>query len=479
MRPINALGGSVSFVGVNDRPAQPAAVGGSIQIATMNLLNFFNTFDGLPDNVDNCRNGAGGAPTDCRGADTQAEFDRQVPKTVQAILGTGAEVIGLVEIENDGYAADSALAFLVDRLNAVAGAGTWAFIDADVATRQTNALGTDAIKVALVYQPAKVTPVGTTAVLNNAAFVNGGDSAPRNRATIAQAFMDNATGGIVVVNVNHLKSKGSACNAPDDGDGQGNCAIVRANAATLLAEWLASNPTGLGDADTLILGDLNSYAKEDTITVLKDAGYTNLIESRLGEDAYSYVFDGQWGYLDHALASASLDAQVTGVTEWHINADEPSVLDYNTDFKTAGLIASLYAPDQFRIADHDPVIVGLDLAPPFPFTGFFAPATGPKAEGANAGSAFPVKFSLGGDRGLGILVGGTPVVQQVSCTTGVPFGTATPAASNGGLKYDAAVDQYVFTWKTDKSWAGTCQRITLTLTNGTQTTIRTLTVSFV
>ncbi|MBK9928228.1 MAG: hypothetical protein IPP66_23425 [Anaerolineales bacterium] len=72
---------------------------------------------------------------------------------------------------------------------------------------------------------------------------------------------------------------------------------------------------------------------------------------------------GRWGYLDHALQFKLLLSQITGVGDYHINSDEPSVLDYNTDFKTANLIASLYAPDQFRVSDHDPVIVGLCTPP--------------------------------------------------------------------------------------------------------------------
>jgi predicted extracellular nuclease len=56
-------------------------------------------------------------------------------------------------------------------------------------------------------------------------------------------------------------------------------------------------------------------------------------------------------------------AQVRGVADWHVNADEPTVLDYNTNFKPAAQITSLYAPDEFRNSDHDPVIVGLDLTP--------------------------------------------------------------------------------------------------------------------
>src|SRR5262249_19891970 len=154
---------------------------------------------------------------------------------------------------------------------------------------------------------------------------------------------------------NHLKSKGSACDTPDQGDGQGNCNAVRTAAAQELVAWLASDPTGTGDPDILLIGDYNSYAKEDPITTIKTAGFTNLIEHFLGPDAYSYVFDGQWGYLDHALGSASLVSQVTGVGDYHINSDEPSVLDYNDDFKSADQILSLYAPDQFRVSDHDPV----------------------------------------------------------------------------------------------------------------------------
>ena len=192
----------------------------------------------------------------------------------------------------------------------------------------------------------------------------------KNRPMLTQTF-DTVPAGSekserFTVSVNHLKSKGSDCNSagdPDTGDGQGNCNDVRVVAAGLLADWLASDPTGTSEKDNLIIGDLNSYAMEDPISVLKEAGYTDLVRKFGGEEAYSYVFDGQWGYLDHALGTPSLLSQVTGVADWHVNADEPSVLDYNTDFKSAGQIDDLYAPDEFRNSDHDPVIVGLDLVP--------------------------------------------------------------------------------------------------------------------
>jgi len=361
LRPIQALNGYWDFEPANPRPEAPAEVSGTLRVGALNVLNYFNTFDGLPDNVDNCTNGVGGAATDCRGADTQTEFDRQWPKTVTAILKMNVDVLGIMEIENDGYGPGSAIAHLVDQLNDATAPGTYAFIDADAATGQVNALGTDAIKVGFLYKPAVVTPVGLTAALNTATFVTGGDSAARNRPALAQAFHQNSNGARFVAVVNHLKSKGSACDAPDSGDGQGNCSQVRVNAALELADWLGTDPTLTGESDVVILGDLNSYAMEDPISVFEDFGFTNLISTFLGPDAYGYVFDGQWGYLDHALASQSLFPQVTGIAEYHINADEPSVLDYNTDFKTANLQNVLYAPDEFRVSDHDPVIIGLDL----------------------------------------------------------------------------------------------------------------------
>jgi predicted extracellular nuclease len=469
LRPVNALGGGVpDFQPANPRPVSAPTRGADVdvRVAGMNLLNFF---DDLDTTGDNCRGGLTGAVMDCRGANNVVELQRQTAKTVAAVTGGGADVVGIAEIENDGYGPTSAIQYLIDKLNTAAGAGTYAFIDADAATGQTDALGNDAIKVGFLYKPAVVTPVGQTAALNSVAFVNGGDSGPRNRAALAQAFEDRATGARFVASVNHLKSKGSPCDAPDIGDGQANCNQVRVNAANLLTQWLKSDPTGTGDPDALIIGDLNSYAKEDPIDAIKAAGFTNLIEDRIGANAYSYVFNGEWGYLDHALANSSMSGQVSDVAEWHINADEPSVLDYNTDFKSAGQIASLYSPDEFRISDHDPVIVDLDLTVPFDFSGFFdAVANPPAVNSIKAGSTVAVKFSLGGDQGLDVFASG-PTVTPVDCTTLEPVGGTSPAGGSG-LHYDAVTDTYWFGWKTDKAARGTCQSFSFELNDATGVT---------
>lgn len=351
VRPLNALDGSVTFTAANTRTGVPA-VGGSVRIGSFNVLNYFNTFD-------MCTAGDRGDLTDCRGADGADAFERQWRKTVAAITGMNVDILGVVELENDGYGPASAIAHLVGRLNAGAGPAQWSFVDVDAATGSRNALGTDAIKVGFLYRADRVRPVGTTAVLDTRAFVTGGDSEPRNRPSLVQAFATVA-GARVVVNVNHLKSKGSPCDTPDAGDGQANCSDVRTAAARELVAWLATDPTRTGDPDILILGDLNAYAHEDPVRAVTAAGYTDLLSGTAG-GAYTYVFAGQWGRLDHALASPSLARQAAGAAVWHINADEPPVLGYDPAFKSREQQATLYGPDPYRSSDHDPVVVGLDL----------------------------------------------------------------------------------------------------------------------
>ncbi len=368
LRPLTQSGDGITFVAANPRPEGPEEVGGDVRVVGMNLLNYFNTLD---TSANNCTGGVTGPPMDCRGANTALELERQTAKTVAAIVKLDADVIGVNEVENDGYGPDSALQELVDAVNADGGAGTYAVLDVDDRTGEVDALGSDAIKVGLIYRPDAVTPVGDTAALNTVEFVNGGDASPKNRPSLAQAWKVNETDGVFITDVNHLKSKGSACETPDLGDGQANCAIVRTNAVRALLDWLGDDPTGTGDQDILLVGDYNSYAMETPIKTLEEGGFVNLVREFIGEDAYSYVFDGQWGYLDQALGSEAIVDQVTGVSDYHINADEPSVLDYNTDFQSPAQIESLYAPDEFRVSDHDPVLVGLrPNSPPVVDAGF-------------------------------------------------------------------------------------------------------------
>lgn len=254
-----------------------------------------------------------------------------------------------MEIENN---AGEAVADLVAGLNEAAGSDLYTFVD-------TGTIGGDAIKVALIYKPGRVTAVNSFAVLDEVApfTVN-------TRPPLAQTFAENSSGEQLTVVVNHFKSKN--CGSPsgdnaDQGDGQGCWNADRLLAAQLVLDWLSADPTGSGDPDVLLIGDLNAYAMEDPVRAFTDAGYANLMAQFNGDAAYSYVFDGAWGYLDHGLSSPSLTPFVTGATEWHINADEPMVLDYTEDYKSPEQLVSLYSDDPFRASDHDPVLIGLNL----------------------------------------------------------------------------------------------------------------------
>jgi predicted extracellular nuclease len=332
------------------RPEFPEAVGGTLKVMSFNVLNYFNG-DGL----------GGGFPTS-RGADNLTEFQRQEAKIVRAILSSGADIIGLIEIENDPDGTESALDDLTEALNAEAGEGVFDYI-------RTGIIGTDEIKVALLYKPAKVMPQGDFAILTTEVDDRFADN--RNRPALAQTFRELESNGVFTAVVNHFKSKGSGCGDGDDDPVQGNCNFTRTLAAQALVDWLATDPTASDDNDFLILGDLNAYDEEDPIqAILKgaddvagtDDDYVDLAEYFQGEFSYSYLFDGLYGHLDYALAIKSLAAQVSGATEWHINADEPDILDYDTSFKRDAQDA-LYEPNPFRASDHDPVIVGLALLP--------------------------------------------------------------------------------------------------------------------
>ncbi|UYF98772.1 ExeM/NucH family extracellular endonuclease [Halomonas sp. GD1P12] len=337
----------------SDRPTAPdvEALGdATIKVASFNVLNYFNT---LGDSGQPTRT-LDGTTHSPRGADNAEEFARQEAKIVEAINTSGADVLGLMEIENNGYGEDSALASLVNALNAdIAAKGiegiTWAYSIPRDGDGNIVSAGDDAITVGVIYNSQAVTPEGAAATTTEGAFGYG------NRPPVMQTFSDENGEQFSVV-VNHFKSKGSVINGEDAiGDGQGNNNPTRVEAAKELMAWLETNPTGSSDQDVLILGDLNAYAMEDPIMVLVEGGFELL------DDDYSYVFDGFWGSLDHALASESLAGQVTGTTTWHINADEASALDYNTDFTSERQDENLYAPDAFRSSDHDPILVGLNL----------------------------------------------------------------------------------------------------------------------
>jgi len=350
--------GNVTFADTNPRPLTPPSVGNAnVKVGSFNVLNYFTT-------IDNGINQTGpGNNLDPRGAENLTEFNRQRDKTSTTIAQLNADVLGLIELENNGI---TAITDLVNAVNAKAGAGTYAFIS-DPVGYTANPGGTDAIKVAFIYKPSVVTPIGNAiSPINETAFNLA-------RAPIAQTFLLNSNGAVFTPLVNHFKSKGSSAGLPgdtDQGDGQALSNASRKAQSTAVINFINNTviPTAK-DADVLVLGDLNAYGEEDPVDLFRNAGFIDQIDRFDGNNiSYSFVFQGQSGRLDHVLATPQLNSQVTGAAEWHINADEPIFLDYNLNFRAGG-IGSGSTPDffnstiPFRASDHDPALVGLNLTP--------------------------------------------------------------------------------------------------------------------
>ena len=206
----------------------------------------------------------------------------------------------------------------------------------------------------MIYKPGSLSLVG--AALSDPDPVN-------NRPPMAQTFQTHS-GKTFSLIVNHMKSK-SGCPPgagvdSDHGDGQGCWNARRLLQAQRLANvFIPAVQAAANDSAILVIGDLNAYGAEDPVNFLTAAGLANEIERFIRPVTlpYSYVFNGEAGYIDHVLASASMHANVIGVAEWHINADEPSVLDYSLQDKAQ----DWYAATPFRSSDHDPVVIRLQF----------------------------------------------------------------------------------------------------------------------
>jgi predicted extracellular nuclease len=348
------------FAVANKRTSTPPAVGGNVKLASMNVLNFFTTFtDGTTASGQSGQGctlgGSSTSARNCRGADNLAEFQRQRAKIVAALAGLNADAIGLMELQNNG---DAAVQNLADALNAQIGARTYA-----VVPTPPQGTGDDAIRVAMIYKPARLTPVGASA--SDPASIN-------HRPPLAQTFA-HANDERFTLIVNHLKSKSScpaagganAAGNTDTGDGQGCWNAQRVQQVQQLRTFVAQMQARAGSDDVLLIGDFNAYAQEDPIHNLTSSSYIDQ-PGRFATGGYSYVFDGMAGQLDHAIATPTLSAKVTGAAHWHIDADEGLQQDYNLEFKQPA--CATCAPDlfdgnlPFRASDHDPVLLGLNLS---------------------------------------------------------------------------------------------------------------------
>ncbi|MFI7552599.1 ExeM/NucH family extracellular endonuclease [Micromonospora sediminimaris] len=317
-----------TFKTTNPRTAGPVDVGGDLRVASFNVLNYFVHFGG-----------------DARGAADEAALAKQEAKIVSAITALNADVVALEEIENsvrfNAEDPQQALKRLVTALNSEDGAGTWDYVRTP--TELPGATEQDVITTAIIFKPAKAQPKGPSRSVNDETVWSNA------REPIAQTFTAGSVDFIVVAN--HFKSKsgaGSGDNA-DAGDGQGGWNGDRVRQAGALAAFVEQVKADSETDNVLLLGDFNAYTQEDPMQVLYDEDYRNLNDT----GKTSYVFNGESGSLDHALASPSLASRVTGVDVWQINAVESYAFQYDG-------LAAFFAPDPYRASDHNPLVVGID-----------------------------------------------------------------------------------------------------------------------
>lgn len=308
------------------RPQAPKRTG-DVRIAAMNLENLFNG-DGK----------GGGFPTE-RGAKTHAAYLHQRAKLVAALAALDADVVALMELENDAAGSLSSEAQLIAALNAAQG-GDWREVP-----MPANA-STDAIRVGMIYRASKLQLVGDAATFDQVPF------GELSRPPLLQSFRA-GRGPVFTVVANHFKSKGcrdaKGLDA-DQRDGQSCWNASRLTSAKLLDGWLRQRLGAKLDVPVVVLGDLNAYAMEDPPRWLRENGWRDAFTEAGIAQPYSYVYDGQIGRLDHALLTPALAARLAGAAEWHINADEPDAPE---------------SPDApvtpFRSSDHDPLVIDVRL----------------------------------------------------------------------------------------------------------------------
>mgnify|MGYP001816295533 FL=1 len=325
---------SVRFVPQNARPVEPNTKG-DLVVASANVLNYWTTLGG-------------------RGADTPEQLAVQTEKLVAELLGTGADIIGLQEIENDPT--HTPILTLVAALNAAEGADVWTWIG------ELDYYNSYPIRNEIIYRSDRVTPVGDPVTIADPAFdtIPPGRTDPVGRPPVAQTFEFNGE-TFTVIN-NHFKSKscsGASGLDEDQGDGQSCFNATRVGQAERVLVMVDDLIAATGDPDVMVIGDLNSYLDEDPVLTF-ETELVNLVRE-WDNDPYSYNYfapslSAPWigrGLLDHALATPSMADQVKRTEVWHINADEPRFLDwYDPD---------VVAPGPYRASDHDPVIVSLKL----------------------------------------------------------------------------------------------------------------------
>ncbi|MDR9827353.1 ExeM/NucH family extracellular endonuclease, partial [Vibrio sp. FNV 38] len=243
-----------------DRSIEPTLTeDGDLRVASFNVLNYFTSPFG----------GNNNPLEQNRGAETWQEFEQQRAKIIAAIISLDADIVGLIEVENNGFDENSAIYDLVTELNL--------HLDAEkqyeiIVKEGVERIGTDAITNHAIYRPSVVSLEQFDIIelpQQHVELEDGSYKRAYQRDAVVPTFNVTNSNKSLTIAVNHFKSKGSTCWEDDqDGDDQdpdlqGSCENFRVSAAYHLAEQMARY-----DGYRIIMGDLNAYAAEDTLMVL-------------------------------------------------------------------------------------------------------------------------------------------------------------------------------------------------------------------
>ncbi|MCL6268736.1 ExeM/NucH family extracellular endonuclease [Sansalvadorimonas sp. 2012CJ34-2] len=400
------------FTDRTEEPAVPADA--DLKVASFNVLNYFNSGVGGASNPTGQNRGAGS---------NEADFLKQQTKIVNALLRIDADIVGLMEIENNGFGELSAIQDLVSALNAEL-PNTEDHYEF-VSTADSAPIGTDAITVGLLYRPAHAKLAKAADIVampeQHAKFqaLEKGKEVTKTlfkgqRNALVQTFEVKTPHGRkrpLTIAVNHFKSKGSQCYndfteyeqpvpfyrgrvdkkkakrvAGFEEDLQGSCNEFRVSAAEVLGEWMRSNTAG----DVIMLGDYNAYGKEDPIRLLTDyngegrklktAPYTFIgdqvidgAEGRELSQGYGYVNLAEYAHGTKAF-SYSYDGELGSLDHAIGSGSVVAKLTEAADWHINSVENNLFeysrkysgslekSDNSFSSSDHDPVILTLDYS---------------------------------------------------------------------------------------------------------------------
>lgn len=221
---------------------------------------------------------------------------------------------------------------------------------------------------------------------------------------------------------------------------------------------------GLGTSPTVWLSlSQISWGDKDPITLIAGIGTSPTID--ITGKVISY---------EEPIPDASFEIYVNGLLVGTGTTGKDGL--FQTGFDASWLLPGVYPLTiHFKcppICGESPDIAQttIQVEGEYGFPGFMSPLKAGEVNSAKAGQTVPIKWQITDE--FGIPMGD---LRWVKSLTSVPLSscgsetvnpiTSVDTSGNSGLRYDGEAGQFVFTFQSEKDWAGTCRRLVLTLIN--------------